>query len=107
MTDQLRATSPHDAADHDDVRDAGRAAPSIPPSAQNPRIDDVPPRRVHDFGDLFRAVGAVILAALVMLSSIYLSGITTGVESDAHTAGQALNWMVDLDRKSTRLNSSH
>ena len=114
MTDQLRATSPRDAADHDDVRpgvheavhDVGRATdaadaaspvvPSRPPSARAPRIDDVPPRRVHDFGDLFRAAGAVILAAVVMLSSIYLNGITTGVESDAHTAGQALNWMVDL-----------
>ena len=42
------------------------------------------------------AVSAVLLAAVAILSSIYLSGFVTGVESDAHSAGRALNWMVDL-----------
>ncbi|MBT1180554.1 flippase-like domain-containing protein [Bifidobacterium sp. CP2] len=61
-----------------------------------PHIDDVPPRRIHDFGDLIHATGAVLLAAVAMLSATYLSGFMMGVESDAHSAGQALNWMVDL-----------
>nr|WP_152233542.1 lysylphosphatidylglycerol synthase transmembrane domain-containing protein [Bifidobacterium leontopitheci] len=61
-----------------------------------PHVDDVSPRRIHDFGDLFHACAAVLLAAVAILSATYLSGFVTGVESDAHTAGQALNWMVDL-----------
>ena len=62
----------------------------------HPVIEDVAPRRIHDFGDLVHAVSAVLLAAVAILSSIYLSGFVTGVESDAHSAGRALNWMVDL-----------
>lgn len=59
-------------------------------------IDDIPPKRIHDVGDLLRAAAAVILAVVAMLSAMYLRGITSGVETDAHTAGKALNWMVDL-----------
>ncbi|MCH9275319.1 flippase-like domain-containing protein [Bifidobacterium amazonense] len=62
----------------------------------HPHINDVPPKRIHDVGDLLRAILAVLIAAVAMLSSVYLNGITAGVESDAHTAGRALNWMVDL-----------
>lgn len=65
-------------------------------SPASPHIDDVPPRRIHDFGDLLHAGAAVLLAVVAILSATYLRGFVTGVESDAHTAGQALNWMVDL-----------
>lgn len=60
------------------------------------RIDDVPPHRTHDFGDLLRAAGAVLLAAIVMFFATYLRGITTGVESDVQHAGTAVSWLADL-----------
>ncbi|WP_236630750.1 lysylphosphatidylglycerol synthase transmembrane domain-containing protein [Bifidobacterium aemilianum] len=59
-------------------------------------IEDRPPRRTRDFGDLIHAVLAVIAALAVIIVALYLRGITSGVESDAHSAGQALNWIMDL-----------
>ena len=91
MTDQTHSTV---SGDDDTVTSPETRFSDVVSSS--PRIDDVPPRRTHDFGDLFRAGGAVLFAAVVMLSATYLSGITRGVESDAHTAGKALDWMVNL-----------
>ncbi|PJM72773.1 TIGR00374 family protein [Bifidobacterium primatium] len=59
-------------------------------------ICDVPPTRVHDFSDLVSAAGAVAIAVLVMLASVYLTGISSGVESDVHHAGTAVGWLVEL-----------
>ncbi|KAA8819988.1 TIGR00374 family protein [Bifidobacterium rousetti] len=74
--------------------DLDETAPGDP---ADPHIDDVPPKRIHDFGDLLHAGAAVLLALVAMLSATYLSGFVTGIESDAHhVAGQTLNWMVDL-----------
>ncbi|KFI51386.1 membrane protein [Bifidobacterium sp. UTCIF-37] len=70
---------------------------TAPGDPSNPHIDDVPPRRIHDFGDLLHAGASVLLAVVAMLSAIYLNGFVSGIESDAHhVAGQTLNWMVDL-----------
>ncbi|MFT8704738.1 YbhN family protein [Bifidobacterium aquikefiricola] len=67
------------------------------PSNTAPRITDTAPERVHDFGDLVRAGAALLAVALVVLVSVYLKGLTTGVESDVHTtAGHALEWLVDI-----------
>lgn len=62
----------------------------------NARIDDIAPKRTRDFGDLTRAVLALALAAIVMVCAVYLGGFTRGVEADAHTAAQAINWMADI-----------
>lgn len=59
-------------------------------------IDDVAPKRIHDFADLTRAAMALGLAAVVMLSAVYLGGITHGVESDAHTAAHTIKWLADF-----------
>lgn len=83
--------------DHAGALDDGDAAMATPVgTVASPHIEDVAPKRIHDVADLFRAAGAILLAAVVMLSATYLNGITSGVESDAHTAGQALDWMVNL-----------
>ena len=34
------------------------------------------------------------MAAVVMVFAVYLGGMTRGVESDAHTAAQAINWLA-------------
>lgn len=60
------------------------------------RIDDTPPHRTHDFGDLLHAVASVALAAVVMFFATVLRGVTTGVEQDVQTAGHALPWLADL-----------
>lgn len=59
-------------------------------------IDDIPPRRTRDFGDLIHAAGAMVLAVLMMLVAVYLRGLTAGVESDVHNAGQAIGWVMDV-----------
>lgn len=59
-------------------------------------IDDVAPQRIHDFADLTRAAMALGLAAVVMISAVYLGGITRGVESDAHTAAQTIKWLANV-----------
>lgn len=60
------------------------------------QIVDVAPKRTRDFGDLTRAALALLLAAIVMVCAVYLGGFTRGVESDVHTAAQAINWMADI-----------
>ncbi|PLS28942.1 lysylphosphatidylglycerol synthase transmembrane domain-containing protein [Bifidobacterium parmae] len=59
-------------------------------------IDDVAPRRTHDFGDLTRAAMSLGLAAVVMVFAVYMGGMTRGVESDAHTAAQAIDWLAGI-----------
>ena len=59
-----------------------------------PYIDDIAPRRTRDFGDLTRAGLSLLMAAVVMVFAVYLGGMTRGVESDAHTAAQAINWLA-------------
>ena len=59
-------------------------------------IDDIPPRRTRDFADLMHAAGALVVAALMLLAAVYLRGLTAGVESDVHNAGQAIGWVMDL-----------
>ncbi|HJE21535.1 MAG TPA: TIGR00374 family protein, partial [Bifidobacterium pullorum] len=59
-------------------------------------IDDIPPRRTRDFADLMHAVGALVLAVLMLLVAVYLRGLTTGMESDVHNAGQAIGWVMDV-----------
>ena len=61
-----------------------------------PYIDDIAPRRTRDFGDLTRAGLSLLMAAVVMVFAVYLGGMTRGVESDAHTAAQAINWLADF-----------
>ncbi|RSX53125.1 Lysylphosphatidylglycerol synthase TM region [Bifidobacterium goeldii] len=92
FTNEIHDEAAHSAA----ISETHHASSDALYTASAPRIDDIPPKRIHDFGDLLRAGASVVIAALAMLSAAYLHGITTGVESDAHTAGQALNWMVDL-----------
>ena len=61
-----------------------------------PYIDDIAPRRTRDFGDLTRAGLSLLMAAVVMVFAVYLGGMTHGVESDAHTAAQVINWLADF-----------
>ncbi|MFT8357231.1 MAG: lysylphosphatidylglycerol synthase transmembrane domain-containing protein [Bifidobacterium aquikefiri] len=62
-----------------------------------PKITDTAPERVHDVGDLVRAGTALLSVAFVVLVSVYLKGLTAGVESDVHTAaGHALEWLIDI-----------
>ncbi|WEV73403.1 lysylphosphatidylglycerol synthase transmembrane domain-containing protein [Bifidobacterium sp. ESL0798] len=73
---------------------------AAPPEQSAPHdevdIDDVAPRRAHNANDLIHAVAALILAVVVIVVATYLHGITTGVEHDARTAGQAFTWLMDL-----------
>ncbi|RBP99937.1 lysylphosphatidylglycerol synthase transmembrane domain-containing protein [Bifidobacterium xylocopae] len=68
---------------------------SIDPG-QAPRIEDTPPRRVHDLGDLIRAVTCVLLTMAVSLIAVYLRGVASGVESDVHKAGSRMDWLADV-----------
>lgn len=61
----------------------------------SPIIDDVAPKRTHDFGDLARSALSLLAAAIVMVFAVFMGGMTRGVESDAHTAAQAINWLAN------------
>lgn len=75
---------------------SGPDSPGQPTTATipGPYIDDIAPRRTRDFGDLSRAGLSLLMAAVVMVFAVYLGGMTRGVESDAHTAPQAINWLA-------------
>lgn len=73
-----------------DTKQAAAAATLLP------NIEDIPPERTHNFNDLLHAAGALLLAIGVSLFAIYLRGITSGVEYDARSAGQAVNWLMDM-----------
>ncbi|WP_018143075.1 lysylphosphatidylglycerol synthase transmembrane domain-containing protein [Alloscardovia criceti] len=60
-------------------------------------ISDAQPQRAHDFSDLAGAVLTLIIAVVLTLISLYLRGVTRGVEADAHTVGNVLNdWLFAL-----------
>lgn len=61
-----------------------------------PHIDDVPPKRNRDFADLTHAFFALVLGIGVILFSVYLHGTASGVESDVHSAGRVVSWLMDV-----------
>jgi succinate dehydrogenase/fumarate reductase cytochrome b subunit len=60
------------------------------------RIEDVAPERTHDFADLMHAATALLIAVAVVLMGVYLRGFTSGVESDAHNASRAFDWLLNM-----------
>lgn len=60
-----------------------------------PHIDDVP-KRSRDFADLTHAFFALVLGIGVILFSVYLHGTASGVESDVHSAGRVVSWLMDV-----------
>ncbi|AKV55444.1 putative membrane protein [Bifidobacterium actinocoloniiforme DSM 22766] len=63
---------------------------------QAPHIEDTPPRRVHDLGDLIRATAGLVSIAIISLIAVYLRGVASGVESDVHKAGSRMDWLADV-----------
>lgn len=61
-----------------------------------PHIDDVPPKRSRGFADLTHAFFALVLGIGVILFSVYLHGTASGVESDVHSAGRVVSWLMDV-----------
>lgn len=61
-----------------------------------PHIDDVPPKSSRDFADLTHAFFALVLGIGVILFSVYLHGTASGVESDVHSAGRVVSWLMDV-----------
>lgn len=61
-----------------------------------PHIDDVPQKRSRDFADLTHAFFALVLGIGVILFSVYLHGTASGVESDVHSAGRVVSWLMDV-----------
>ncbi|RYQ45506.1 lysylphosphatidylglycerol synthase transmembrane domain-containing protein [Bifidobacterium pseudolongum] len=69
---------------------------AAPGTASDVLIADNAPKRTHVTADLLHAAFALLVGALVLVFALYLRGITTGVESDAHTAAKAVEWLLDL-----------
>lgn len=69
---------------------------AAPGTASDVLIADNAPKRTHVTADLLHAAFALLAGALVLVFALYLRGITTGVESDAHTAAKAVEWLLDL-----------
>lgn len=80
-----------------DVRISDRLSPhALADRFPNVQVTDVAPKRNRVTSDLFHALAALISGVLVILIALYLRGLTTGVENDAHSASQAFDWLVDL-----------
>ena len=56
----------------------------------------MPPKRSRDFADLTHAFFALVLGIGVILFSVYLHGTASGVESDVHSAGRVVSWLMDV-----------
>lgn len=67
-----------------------------PDKTAGPEVVDTPPQRVHDFKDLVNAALAALVGVAVVLASMYLRGISTGVEADVQHAGSLVGWLVEL-----------
>ena len=80
MNDQtITATSGDD--DSKASLDARPMSDDVSGTTAHPVIEDVAPRRIHDFGDLVHAVSAVLLAAdygvlFIFLVSVVLSSLS-------------------------------
>ena len=85
MNDQtITATSGDD--DSKASPDARPMSDDVSGTTAHPVIEDVAPRRIHDFGDLVHAISAVLLAAVAILSSIYPERFRHGGRSPMPTA---------------------
>lgn len=61
------------------------------------QVTDTQPKRAHDISDLTNAFFAIFSAVALTLVSLYLHGLTTGVEADAHTVGGIVDeWLFEL-----------
>ena len=56
----------------------------------------MPPPRSRDIADLTHAFFALVLGIGVILFSVYLHGTASGVESDVHSAGRVVSWLMDV-----------
>jgi glycosyltransferase 2 family protein len=65
-------------------------------TAPQPHIDDIAPHRTRNFNDLLHAAIALFVGLIVIFSAVYLNGLTSGVEADAHSAGRLMNWLYDV-----------
>lgn len=59
-------------------------------------IDDIEPARTRNPADLIMAFLCLLSGVIIVFVAVYLRGFTTGVESDAHNAGRAFDWLLDL-----------
>lgn len=59
-------------------------------------VVDNPPERTHNFNDLLHAAGALLLGVVVIIIAISMHGVTRGMELDAKSAGQAMDWLMDV-----------
>lgn len=57
---------------------------------------DSPPHLTRSLGDIVHAGIALICGIIVLLTSSMLQGVTSGVESDAHTAVRSVDWLMNL-----------
>lgn len=68
----------------------------ITSSVHDVHIEDVRPRRTRDFADLVHAAASLAGGIVILLFTLYLKGAASGVESDIHTAGKAVEWLVNI-----------
>lgn len=61
-----------------------------------PLIYDHAPHRIRDKADLLRLVGTAILGVLVTLITVYLTGLTTGMQSDMERYAQSISWLITM-----------
>ena len=59
-------------------------------------VSDTPPRRVRDSFDAIRIVMSALLIAVVLIASVYMRGLSSGVEHDVHQVSSLVAWLGDV-----------
>lgn len=59
-------------------------------------IDDNPPQRVRDWGDVVGIAVSLLLTVALIIIAINLRGTAEGVESDVKQAGSGFHWLIQL-----------
>lgn len=65
-------------------------------TVDDPLIYDHAPHRIRDRADLLRLAGSAIIGVLVTLVSVYLTGLTTGMQSDMERYAQSISWLITV-----------
>ena len=59
-------------------------------------VSDTPPRRVRDSFDAIRIALSVLLIVAVLIASVYMKGLSSGVEHDVHQVSSLVAWLGDV-----------
>jgi len=77
-------------------RTAASSGKTVSPAKPAPLIEDVAPQKVRDRTDLMHLVLAALIGVAATLIAYYLTGLTSGVQSDMERAVEGASWLLSM-----------